>query len=73
MCLTVPARVVAVEGEMLRVTSAGSTWEVLRGGVVAVPGDYVLVQGSAAVVVLGREEAEETLAVWAEVGGVGGA
>lgn len=73
MCLTVPAKVVEARGERALVTSRGWTREVDTSHVRVVAGDYVLVQGGVAMMVVDRREAEETLAAWEEIGAAGDA
>lgn len=68
MCLTVPAKVVETRGERALVTSRGGTREVDTSHVRVATGDYILVQGGVAMMVVDRREAEETLAAWEEIG-----
>lgn len=67
MCLTVPAKVLAVHGDRSVVTSRGWTREVDTSHVLVSPGDYVLVQGGIAIVVVDAHEAQEIEHAWAEV------
>ena len=73
MCLTVPARVLESRGARSLVTSREWTREVDTSQVSAKPGDYVLVQGGIAMVVLDAREAEEIEQAWAEVEAAGDA
>lgn len=67
MCLTVPAKVLEVRGKRAVVTSRGWTREVDASHVKVRVGDYLLVQGSVAMMTIDRKEAEEILAAWDEV------
>lgn len=67
MCLTVPAKVMEVRGGRALVASRGWTREVDASHVHVAPGDFVLIQGGVAMIVVDRVEAEEILAAWAEV------
>lgn len=67
MCLTVPAKVLEVQGDRAVVTSRGWTREVDVRHVRVQPGDYVLVQGGAVMMTVDRREAEEMLAAWDEI------
>jgi hydrogenase expression/formation protein HypC len=62
MCLSLPARVLTVEGEMAEVSVGGA---VFRAGLQMVegvkPGDYVLLHAGFAIEKLKEEEALETL------------
>lgn len=70
MCLSVPAKVLEVRGERAVVTSRGWTREVDASHVRAKPGDFLLVQGGVAMLVIDPQEAEEILAAWEEVEGL---
>ncbi len=68
MCLAVPSRVIAVEGDMATVEAFGETRRVslLLMPEVVVPGDYVLIQaGGFAFERVERARAEEALEVMA--------
>ncbi len=67
MCLTVPAKVLELQGDRAVVASRGWTRDVDVSHVRVTPGDYVLVQGGVAMMVVDRREAEEMLAAWDEV------
>ncbi len=62
MCLSLPARVLAIEGDMAEVSVGGA---VFRAGLQMVegvkPGDYVLLHAGFAIEKLKEEEALETL------------
>lgn len=73
MCLSVPAKVLEARGDRALVTSRGWTREVDMSHVSAAPGDYVLVQGGVAMIVLDPEAANEIESAWAEVEGAGDA
>ena len=73
MCLAMPAEVIAIEGETGRVNLGGIHKEVSLALVEDVNvGDYVLIHVGYALNKISPEEAERTLALFAEVG-LGGA
>jgi len=68
MCLAVPLRVTAIDGDMATVEMGGVIRQV---SLILTPeanvGDYVLVHTGFAINVLDEEEARETLALFAEL------
>ncbi len=73
MCLAMPAEVIAIEGETGRVNLGGIHKEVSLALVEDVDvGDYVLIHVGYALNKVSPEEAERTLALFAEAG-LGGA
>jgi hydrogenase expression/formation protein HypC len=68
MCLAIPMRITAVDGEMATIELEGLTQ---RTSLMLVPeaavGDYVLVHAGCAITVLDAAEAEERLALFAEI------
>jgi hydrogenase expression/formation protein HypC len=69
MCLALPAEVVEIEGDMARVNLGGIRKEVSLALVEEVTvGDYVLVHVGYALNRISPEEAERTLALFAEAG-----
>jgi hydrogenase expression/formation protein HypC len=68
MCLAIPMRITAVDGEMATIELEGLTQ---RASLMLVPeaaiGDYVLVHAGCAITVLDATEAEERLALIAEI------
>ena len=68
MCLAVPLRITAIDGDMATVEMGGVMRQV---SLVLTPearvGDYVLVHTGFAINVLDEEEARETLALFAEL------
>jgi hydrogenase expression/formation protein HypC len=68
MCLAIPMRITAVDGEMATIELEGLTQ---RASLMLVPeaaiGDYVLVHAGCAITVLDAAEAEERLALIAEI------
>jgi hydrogenase assembly chaperone HypC/HupF len=67
MCLSVPGRVLQVRGRRAEVSSGGWIHEVDVSHIEVGEGDYVLVHGGVALMVLNAEEAEEALAGWKAV------
>jgi hydrogenase expression/formation protein HypC len=72
MCLSLPARVLEVEGDMAAVSVGGA---VFRAGVQMVedvmPGDYVLLHAGFAIAKMKEDEALETLRLLDEIGEAG--
>ncbi len=69
MCLALPAEVVAIDGEMGRVNLGGILKEVSLALVEEIQvGDYVLIHVGYALSKVSPEEAERTLALFAEAG-----
>lgn len=71
MCLSLPARVLTVEGDMAEVSMGGA---VFRAGLQMVedvrPGDYVLLHAGFAIEKMKEEEALETLRLLDEMDGL---
>jgi hydrogenase expression/formation protein HypC len=68
MCLSLPARIIAIDGDMAEVSVGGA---VFRAGLQMVegvkPGDYVLLHAGFAIGKLREEEALETLRLLEEM------
>ena len=68
MCLSLPARIIAIDGDMAKVSVGGA---VFRAGLQMVegvkPGDYVLLHAGFAIGKLREEEALETLRLLEEM------
>ncbi|MFH1046211.1 MAG: HypC/HybG/HupF family hydrogenase formation chaperone [Candidatus Omnitrophota bacterium] len=68
MCLAVPAKIKEIRKESAIVDFGGVTKEISLGIIEGVkPGDYVLVHAGFAIGKLGKEEAEDTLKLLAEL------
>lgn len=67
MCLTVPAKVLAVDGTKALVESRGRQREVDASLFVPAVGDYVLMVSGVIVQRLDPEDAQAALRAWAEV------
>lgn len=69
MCLSIPARIEVIEGEMATCTVGGAVYqasiEMLDPAELA-PGDYVLLHTGFALQKISKEEAEETLRLFDE-------
>ena len=67
MCLSIPAKIESIEGDMATVSVGGATY---RASLVMIedaqPGDYVLLHTGFAIQKLSEEEAEETLRLFGE-------
>jgi len=74
MCLGVPGEVVGLvemgELKMLKVRIGGLTREVISALEDVKPGDYVVVHAGVAISKIDKEEAEETLRLLEEIGGI---
>ncbi len=67
MCVAVPGEIMSVEGETAIVDFFGNQMRVSLGLVDARVGDHVLVHAGCAIEVMRREQAEELLALLAEL------
>ncbi len=68
MCLSIPAKVIAIEGEMATVSIGGTTCKASLQIIEDVGiGDYVLVHTGFAIQKLSAGEAEETMALLREL------
>jgi len=74
MCLGVPGEVVGLvemgELKMLKVRIGGLIREVISALEDVKPGDYVVVHAGVAISKIDKEEAEETLRLLEEIGGI---
>jgi hydrogenase expression/formation protein HypC len=69
MCLAIPTRIVAIDGQMARVELSGVERQIsLALTPEAQVGDYVIVHTGFALSVLDEEDAQETLRLFAEIG-----
>jgi len=68
MCVAVPGKVISIHENTAKVDFDGSTVPVNIGAICAVPGDYVLVHAGCAIAVLGCDQAQELLDIFAELG-----
>lgn len=68
MCLSIPAKVIAIDGEMARVSVGGTEYNASLQMVEDVSeGDYILMHTGFAIQKLSPEEAEETLRLFDEL------
>ena len=68
MCLSVPAKIISINGEMAQVSIGGATFSAGLQMVENVhPGDYVLLHAGFAIQVISEEEAVETLKILNEM------
>lgn len=62
MCLSIPAKIISIEGNMAEVSAGGSLFKaglhMIEG---AQPGDYILLHAGFAIRKISADEAEETL------------
>lgn len=69
MCLAIPTRIVAIDGQMAQVELGGIERQIsLALTPEAGVGDYVIVHTGFALSVLDEQEAQETLRLFAEIG-----
>jgi len=67
MCLSIPAKIESIEGDMATVSVGGATYRASLAMIEdAKPGDYVLLHTGFAIQKLSEEEAEETLRLFGE-------
>ncbi len=68
MCLSIPARIVSINGKMAEVTAGGSTFKAgLHMIEDAKPGDYILLHAGFAIQKISEGEAAETLRIIEEM------
>ncbi len=72
MCLSIPAKVISIDGEFAEVDFQGVKKSVGINFVKDVKvGDYVLVHSGFAIEIVGEEDALETLRLWEEIESAG--
>lgn len=64
MCLTIPGKIVSIEGNKALISQAGNMKQVNVSLITAKVGEYVLVSADMAIQKLSKEEAEESLKLW---------
>jgi len=68
MCLSIPVKIISIEGDMADVSAGGT---IFRAGMQMIedaqPGDYVLLHAGFAIQKISAEEAEETLRLLREI------
>ena len=68
MCLSIPVKIISIDGDMAEVSAGGT---IFRAGLQMVedvrPGDYVLLHAGFAIQKISAEEAEETLKLLREI------
>ena len=64
MCLTIPGKIVSIEGNKALISQAGNMKQVNVSLINAKVGEYVLVSADMAIQKLSKEEAEESLKLW---------
>ena len=68
MCLSIPARIVSIEGNMAKVSAGGALFDAgLQMIENPVVGDYILLHSGFAIQKIGAKEAEETLRLFEEM------
>lgn len=69
MCLSIPARILSVDGEMAEVSAGGSVFTAgIQMIVDAQPGDYILLHAGFAIQKISMEDADATLKLLKEMG-----
>ncbi|MBN2681267.1 MAG: HypC/HybG/HupF family hydrogenase formation chaperone [Bacteroidales bacterium] len=67
MCLSIPAKIISIEGDMAKVSVGGAEYE---ASIQMVPdaqeGDYILMHTGFAIQIISEEEAEESLKTFEE-------
>jgi hydrogenase expression/formation protein HypC len=68
MCLSIPARIVSIDGSMAEVTTGGA---IFKAGLHIIenakPGDYILLHAGFAIQIISEKEADETLRILEEM------
>jgi hydrogenase expression/formation protein HypC len=68
MCLSIPAKVLSIDGDMAEVSAGGSLFKASLNMVENVnPGDYILLHAGFAIQKLSESEAEETIRLFEEM------
>jgi hydrogenase expression/formation protein HypC len=68
MCLSIPAKIVSIEGSMAEVSAGGTLFKAgLHMIENAKPGDYVLLHAGFAIQKISEKEAEETIKLLGEI------
>jgi hydrogenase expression/formation protein HypC len=68
MCLSIPAKVVSIDGDMAEVSAGGSLFKAGLHMVEDVkPGDYILLHAGFAIQKLSESDAEETIRLFEEM------
>lgn len=71
MCLSIPARIISIDGDMAEVSAGGA---VFRAGLHllenAKPGDFILLHAGFAIQKISEKEAMETIKIITEIAGV---
>ena len=67
MCIAIPGKIIAIEGNKAKVDFRGNTVDVHTGLIEAQIGDYVLVHAGCAIEVMKQDKAEELLSLFAEL------
>ena len=67
MCIAIPGKITAVEGNRAKVDFRGNLVDVHTGLIEAQIGDYVLVHAGCAIEVMKKEKAEELLSLFEEL------
>ena len=72
MCLSIPAKVIKIDGQMADVSVGGA---IFKAGLQMVenvnPGDYILLHAGFAIQKISEKEAMETLSLLREISGIG--
>jgi hydrogenase expression/formation protein HypC len=68
MCLSIPARIIKIDGDTAEVSAGGT---IFKAGLQlienAVTGDYILLHAGFAIQIISEKEAEETLRLFEEI------
>ncbi len=68
MCLSIPAKIVSIDGDMAEVSAGGT---IFKAGLQMIrdvkPGDYILLHAGFAIQKISEGEAEETLRIFREI------
>ena len=67
MCISIPGKVIEVNGSLAKVDFRGNLVEVAMGLVDAKPGQYVLVHAGCAIQVMEKEQAEEIIDIYRDL------
>lgn len=68
MCISIPAKIVAINGQIAQVEQQGMTRNVLLAVPNAMVGNFALIYGNAAIALISEAEASESIALITQLG-----
>lgn len=68
MCISMPAKIISINGQMAKVEQQGTTRDVLLAVSNAIVGSFALIYGNAAIALISEAEASESIALITQLG-----